>query len=225
MSKRIVERNESEIREGRDVVAESRTEWTRFDGNDGDWLKRESSESNDPETDSVDQREIVDSTESQEATTVRNSAALEGQFVHHFVQDVAERNRDVEYIDSERTVMVEKSDSESDGRIDLVLGDEDGDKAVIDVKNHDMSQWTETTARRWGDAHGRQVQGYIDSEGVDEGAQGYIMATNPPGLSEIRNAYQEGAERHDVSVKFIDNFSEDTVTDALQEISEENEIE
>ena len=84
------------------------------------------------------------------------------------------------------------------GYIDVLIGNK-----IIEIKTHDMLDWTQAHATRMAEEHAEQVRGYMDSPDTADNAEGYLlMAGREPQDRLARDAYVETAREREVEAQF-----------------------
>jgi len=79
------------------------------------------------------------------------------------------------------------------------------DGIVIDYKSHDMQNWSVSDARRYAQAHGLQVQGYVEALKAEDNhpnnVTGYVFACNRlPSNPEVFEAYKSTLAQYGIQV-------------------------
>jgi hypothetical protein len=141
-----------------------------------------------------------------------------GTFAHGAYEWSAEER--FEDVESNRPVIVTKPDgSEAQGYIDTLINE----RVIVDYKTNNMRDWSVADAQRYGNEHGQQVKGYVNSPEMPSDARGWIIATVPPESAEVRQAYTDAAGVHDVGVKFSGSEQQADVMEAVSEAVAESE--
>lgn len=133
-----------------------------------------------------------------------------GRWIHQGYGEEAEARFDDAVI--EDMVNVERDGYVSEGRIDLRVDD----KYLFDYKTHDMREWTDTQATRYGDEHGKQMRSYVESWDTPDDAHGWLVSTVPPNSEFVREAYSSAAGKHNVDVIFGKSEQPEDVIDAIE---------
>lgn len=135
-----------------------------------------------------------------------------GTFAHQAYEWAAEEH--FEDAESNRSVIITKPDgSEAQGYIDTLIDE----RVIVDYKTNDMRAWTVADAQRYGNEHGQQLKGYVNSPEMPSDARGWIIATVPPESAEVRQAYTDAVGVHDVGVKFSESEQQEDVVEAVSE--------
>jgi hypothetical protein len=135
-----------------------------------------------------------------------------GTLAHEAYQWAAEEH--FEDAESKHTLIVTKPDGTTkNGEIDTLIDE----RVVIDYKTDYMPDWSVADARRLGDQYGRQVEEYVNGEGMPPDACGWIIATVPSESAEVRQAFVDAAGAHGVSVKFSKGEQQEDVIEAVSE--------
>lgn len=139
-----------------------------------------------------------------------------GTHAHIAYIDAAQDRIDRDKVWGEVEVRTSDTDGNlKDGKVDLLVDDK-----VIDFKTNDMRDWSETTARRFGHEHGKQVQGYVESPDTPENAEGYVISSVPPKSEDVRDTYTQALQDHGVDVRFSKSEAPEDVAEAAADIVE-----
>lgn len=142
-----------------------------------------------------------------------------GTFAHEAYQVAADARFD--NVDHNVPVIVTKPDgTEGQGYIDTLIND----RVIIDYKTNYMPGWSVSDAIRYGHEHGRQIQEYVQSNDTPADAQGWIIATVPPGSDDVRTAYVDALAQYQVGVKFSADEDQDSVMDAVSDAVLESDL-
>ncbi len=154
-----------------------------------------------------------------EATDDHEWDRLDGIAYHKIAEDHAVESLD----DPDRGISVEKEvkakvldengELAKTGSIDLLVNQKD----VIDIKTDDMRGWSKEKAKSMGEKYGKQVAEYVASPDTAKDAQGHLFMVGRQPSEDARQKLQEAADRHDVSVTFLDSADPAHVTAVIQD--------
>ncbi len=135
------------------------------------------------------------------------------QSVQDGIEDV---EQDVEVINGQEVSLLSDTKEPKKGVVDTLV-EHQGQYTLVDYKTNDMSQWSVVDAARYGQEHGSQVQSYLQSPKIPQGARGYIISVGKPSPSiEVTNAYKDALKQHEVDVVYAQGGNPDDVVSAVK---------
>jgi hypothetical protein len=135
------------------------------------------------------------------------------QAVQDEIEDV---DQGVEVANGQEVSLLNDVGEPKKGVVDSII-EHQGQNTLVDYKTNDMSQWSIVDASRFGQEHGSQVQGYVQSPEIPKGAKGYIISIGKPSTSlEVTKAYEDALKQHGVDVVFAQGGTPEDVVSAVK---------
>ena len=92
-------------------------------------------------------------------------------------------------------------------------------ETIIDYKTHDMIDWTEADAKHYGNEHGEQVRGYMESPDTPDDALGFIIATGrSPDTDGVWKVYQDTLAEYGVGVRYATGGKPNDVLNSVKKL-------